>query len=118
MPTPGSSSRRADRRRAIKADAHAWRDSGLPALCESATALADGVYLNTGLVVPHRRQAGRPLLRAQEDDNAEHRRIRARIEHAFPQMKNYKILRDCRQKGADLHHCACGKPRPCSSSGM
>lgn len=59
-----------------KADAHgtSWRDSGLPALCEGVTALADGAYLNTGLVVPHRRRAGRALLRAQEDDNAEHRR--------------------------------------------
>jgi hypothetical protein len=87
-----------------KADAHAWRDSGLPALCDGVTALADGAYLNTGLVVPHRRRAGRPLMRAQEEDNAEHRRIRARVEHVFARMKNYKILRDCRQKGAGLHH--------------
>ncbi|MFG6191797.1 transposase [Nonomuraea sp. JJY05] len=35
-----------------KADAHVWRDSGLPALCEGVTTLADGAYLNTGLVVP------------------------------------------------------------------
>ncbi|MEU6783130.1 transposase [Nonomuraea angiospora] len=87
-----------------RADAHVWRDSGLPALCDGVTTLADGAYLNTGLVVPHRRRAGRALLRAQEDDNAEHRRVRARIEHTFARMKNYKILRDCRQKGTGLHH--------------
>ncbi|MEV7600995.1 transposase family protein [Kitasatospora sp. NPDC089797] len=62
-------------------------------------------YTNTRLVIPHRRRAGRPLLlRAQEEDNAEHRRVRARVEHTFARMKNDKILRDCRQKGDGLHH--------------
>ncbi|MFI9550482.1 transposase family protein [Nonomuraea endophytica] len=87
-----------------KVDAQVWRDSGLPAQCQNVTVLADGAYFNTGLVVPHRRRAGKALLRAQEEDNAEHRRVRARIEHAFARMKNYKILRDCRQKGSGLHH--------------
>lgn len=45
-----------------------------------------------------------PLLRGQEEDNAEHRRVRARVEHTFARMKNWKILRDCRQKGDGLHH--------------
>lgn len=40
----------------------------------------------------------------EEADNAEHRRVRARVEHAFARMKNYKILRDCRQHGDGLHH--------------
>ncbi|MFC6365117.1 transposase family protein [Nonomuraea thailandensis] len=40
----------------------------------------------------------------QEEDNAEHRRIRALVEHTFARMKNYKILRDCRQRGSGLHH--------------
>ncbi|MFF7308831.1 transposase, partial [Streptomyces sp. NPDC008137] len=40
----------------------------------------------------------------QEEDNAEHRRVRARVEHTFARMKNWKILRDCRQKGDGLHH--------------
>ncbi|MEV4184428.1 hypothetical protein AB0J28_23680 [Streptosporangium canum] len=35
-------------------------------------------------------------------DNTEHRHVR--IEHTFTPIKNYKILRDCRQKGASLHH--------------
>ncbi|MFJ4866938.1 transposase family protein, partial [Streptomyces sp. NPDC088748] len=46
----------------------------------------------------------RPLLRGQEEDNAEHRRDRARVEHTFARMKNWTILRDCRQKGDSLHH--------------
>lgn len=53
---------------------------------------------------PHRRRAGRPLLRRQQEDNAEHRRVRARVEHTFARMKNWKILCDCRQKGDGLHH--------------
>ncbi|MER6488331.1 transposase, partial [Streptomyces virginiae] len=38
------------------------------------------------------------------EDNAEHRRVRARVEHTFARMKNWKILRDCRQRGDGLHH--------------
>ncbi|MDF9874640.1 hypothetical protein OKW18_006778 [Streptomyces pratensis] len=87
-----------------KADAHAWRESDLPAIAAGTTVIADGAYLGTGLIVPHRRRAGRPLLRGQEEDNAEHRRVRARVEHTFARMKSWKILRDCRQKGDGLHH--------------
>ncbi|EKX60253.1 IS5/IS1182 family transposase [Streptomyces ipomoeae] len=87
-----------------KADAHVWRESDLPAVATGTTVLADGAYLGTGLIVPHRRRAGRPLLRGQQEDNAEHRRVRARVEHTFARMKNWKILRDCRQKGDGLHH--------------
>ncbi|MEQ4607618.1 transposase [Streptomyces cavourensis] len=87
-----------------KADAHAWRESDLPAIAAGTTVIADGAYLGTGLIVPHRKRSGRPLLRGQEEDNAEHRRVRARVEHTFARMKNWKILRDCRQKGDGLHH--------------
>ncbi|MFF8532406.1 transposase [Streptomyces sp. NPDC015532] len=87
-----------------KADAHVWRESDLPVAAAGVTVLADGAYLGTGLIVPHRKRAGRPLLRGQEEDNAEHRRVRARVEHTFARMKNWKILRDCRQKGDGLHH--------------
>ncbi len=87
-----------------KADAHVWRESDLPAAAAGTTVIADGAYMGTGLIVPHRRRAGRPLLRGQEEDNAEHRRVRARVEHTFARMKNWKILRDCRQKGGGLHH--------------
>ncbi|GAA2126283.1 hypothetical protein GCM10009802_32080 [Streptomyces synnematoformans] len=40
----------------------------------------------------------------EEEDNAEHRRVRARVEHTFARMKNYRILRDCRQRHDGLHH--------------
>ncbi len=87
-----------------KADAHVWCESDLPATAAGATVIADGAYLGTGLVVPHRRRAGRSLLRAQEEDNAEHRHVRARVEPTFARMKNWKILRDRRQRGDGLHH--------------
>lgn len=40
----------------------------------------------------------------EEDDNAAHRKVRARVEHVIGRLKNYKILRDCRQHGDGLHH--------------
>ncbi|MEU5288552.1 transposase family protein [Streptomyces sp. NPDC020755] len=86
------------------ADAKAWRESGLADMCQGVTVLGDGAYINTGLVVPHRKRPGRPLLPGEETDNAEHRRVRARVEHAFARMKHYKILRDCRQRGNGLHY--------------
>lgn len=86
------------------ADAKAWRDSGLADVSAGVTVLGDGAYLNTGLVVPHRKRPGRALLPGEEADNAEHRKVRARVEHAFARMKHYKIFRDCRQRGTGLHH--------------
>ncbi|MDQ8708404.1 transposase family protein [Streptomyces sp. LHD-70] len=50
------------------------------------------------------RDSGLALLPGEEEGNAEHRRVRARVEHAFARMKRYKILRDCRQRGTGLHH--------------
>jgi hypothetical protein len=87
-----------------KADAGAWRDSGLAEHCEGVTVLGDGDYINTGLIIPHRKHPGRPLPKGEQEDNAQHRKVRARVEHTFSRMKNYKILRDCRQRGDGLHH--------------
>ena len=84
-------------------DAQALRRSGIAEVCAGQAVLADGAYGGTGCIIPHRKRTGRPLLPIQEDDNAEHRRVRSRVEHAFARMKNYKILRDCRCKGDGLH---------------
>lgn len=84
-------------------DAQALRRSGLAEVCDGETVLADGAYWGTDCVIPHRKRTGRPLLAIQEADNAEHRRVRARVEHVFSRMKNYKVLRDCRVRGDGLH---------------
>ncbi|ROQ26036.1 DDE superfamily endonuclease [Streptomyces sp. PanSC19] len=84
--------------------AKAWRDSGLSAACEDVTVPTEGAYIDTGLVVPHRKRPGRALLPGEGEDNAEHRRVWARVEHAVACMKHFKILRDCRQRGVGLHH--------------
>ncbi|MEU8843148.1 transposase [Streptomyces roseus] len=51
-----------------------------------------------------RRWLAPPGKGASQEDNAEHRRIRARVEHTLARMKNWKILRDCRRKGERLRH--------------
>jgi hypothetical protein len=63
-----------------------------------------GAYINTGLLVPHRKRPGRALLNGEEEDDAAHRKVHSRVEHVFSRMKNYKILRDCHQRGDGLHH--------------
>lgn len=68
------------------------------------TVLGDGAYMNTALVVPQRKSPGRGPAQGEEEDNAQHRKVRARVEHTFSRMKNYRILRDCRQRGDGLRH--------------
>ncbi|MFE6903310.1 hypothetical protein ACFVFJ_41840 [Streptomyces sp. NPDC057717] len=81
-----------------------WRESGLAEHCQDVIVLADGAYINTGLVVPHRNRAGRPLPRGRGSGQRRApqgpRPRRARL----ARMKNYKILRDCRQRGDSRHH--------------
>ncbi|GHF27212.1 hypothetical protein GCM10010218_05190 [Streptomyces mashuensis] len=81
-------------------DCTAFAESGIKDACGTATVLADGGYQGTGVLMPHRRQAGQDRLPDwKEQHNTSHRRVRARVEHAFARMKNWKILRDCRLKG-------------------
>ncbi|MFJ9752875.1 transposase family protein, partial [Streptomyces chartreusis] len=40
----------------------------------------------------------------KEEHNTSHRKVRARVEHAFARIKTWKILRDCRLKGDGVHH--------------
>lgn len=93
-------------------DCKAWELSGAKAAVGRATVIADGGYRGTGLVIPHRRERGQVELPAwKEEHNAEHRRVRARVEHAFARMKTWKILRDCRLKGDGVHHAMLGIAR-------
>lgn len=72
------------------ADAKARRNSDLPQRCRGVTVLGYGAFINTGLVVPQRKRPGRPLLRGEEKDRAEHRKGRTRVENVISRIKNYK----------------------------
>ncbi|WP_030020057.1 IS5/IS1182 family transposase [Streptomyces monomycini] len=93
-------------------DCRAWELSGAKAAVGRAMVIADGGYRGTGLVVPHRRAHGQTDLPDwKEDHNRSHRKVRARVEHAFARMKAWKILRDCRLKGDGVHHAMPGIAR-------
>ncbi|MFH8581209.1 transposase [Streptomyces zaomyceticus] len=90
-------------------DCKAWELSGAKAAVGNTVVIADGGYRGTGLVIPHRRAPGESELSAwKEEHNTSHRKVRARVEHAFARMKTWKILRDCRLKGDGVHHAMLG----------
>ncbi|MEU7318705.1 transposase [Streptomyces sp. NPDC007083] len=89
-------------------DCRAWEESGAKAMVGQVTTIADGGYRGTGLLIPHRRAPGQELAAWKQQHNASHRRVRARVEHAFARMKTWKILRDCRLKGEGVHHAMLG----------
>ncbi|MGW2595457.1 transposase family protein [Streptomyces sp. NPDC001515] len=89
-----------------------FTESGVDRACRDAPVLADGGYQGTGALIPHRRRPGQDhLTPEQEADNAVHRRARARVEHVFSRMKNWKILHNCRLSGAGVHHAILGVAR-------
>nr|WP_202456305.1 MULTISPECIES: transposase [unclassified Streptomyces] len=93
-------------------DCKAWELSGAKSAVGRTTVIGDGGYRGTGLVIPHRRERGQAELPAcKEEHNASHRKVRARVEHVFARMKNWKILRDCRLKGDGVHHAMLGIAR-------
>ncbi|MFF1325088.1 transposase [Streptomyces chartreusis] len=93
-------------------DCKAWELSGAKDAVGRTTVIADGGYRGTGLVIPHRRARGQTELPSwKEDHNASHRKVRARVEHAFARMKGWKILRDCRLKGDGVHYAMLGIAR-------
>jgi len=92
-------------------DCRAWAESGAEAAVGKATTIADGGYVGTGLVMPHRRRAGEELRDWQQAHNKSHKQVRARVEHAFARMKTWKILRDCRLRGDGVHTAMLGIAR-------
>lgn len=72
-------------------DCKAWELSGAKHAIGKVTVMADGGYRGTGLVIPHRRARGQEELPAwQEEHNASHHKVRARVEHVFARMKSGK----------------------------
>jgi hypothetical protein len=71
-------------------DRKAWELSGAKDAV-GRTTVADGGYRGTNLVIPHRREIGQAELPVwKEEHSASHRKVRARVEHAFAQMKTWK----------------------------
>jgi hypothetical protein len=89
-------------------DSKAWAESGAKDLVGRATTIADGGYPGTGLIIPHRKPTGGELPAWKKEHNHGHKRVPARVEHAFARMKTYKILRDCRLRGDGVHHAMLG----------
>jgi hypothetical protein len=90
-------------------DSRGFEESGAKAAVGNTTAIADGGYQGTGLVIPHRRKRGQTELpNWKEEHNRSHKRVRARVEHVFARMKTWKILRDCRLKGDGVRHAMLG----------
>lgn len=92
-------------------DCKAWEISGAKDAVGHTTVIADGGNIGTGLIMPHRRRAGEDLPDWKEESNRSHRKVRARVEHAFARMKTWNILRDCRLKGDGAHHAMLGIAR-------
>ncbi|MFF4188855.1 transposase [Streptomyces sp. NPDC001691] len=92
-------------------DCKAWAESGAKAAVGNTMTIADGGYPGTGLVMPHRRRKGEELPDWKQAHNKSHKRVRARVEHAFARMKTWKILRDCRLRGDGVRHAMHGVAR-------
>jgi hypothetical protein len=80
-------------------DCQAFGESGAEYVCRNVDVIGDGGYIATSAIIPHRRRPGEELPAWKAEHNASHRQVRARVEHAFPRMKTWKILRDCRLRG-------------------
>ncbi|MEY8042332.1 transposase family protein [Saccharopolyspora cebuensis] len=91
-------------------DCTVYRESGIDRELAGRAVMADGGYQgNTGVIMPYRkRSGGQPLPDWQEELNATHRKVRARVEHALAGMKCWKILRDYRRAASTLATTASG----------
>ena len=85
-------------------DCTVYRTSGIDQKLAGRPVMADGGYQgNPEVIMPYRKRTdGKPLTAWQEDRNAIHRKVRARVEHALARMKNWKILRDYRRAASTL----------------
>ncbi|MEW2386583.1 transposase family protein [Micromonospora sp. NPDC047707] len=91
-------------------DTVVYRTSGIDQKLAGRPVMADGAYRgNPEVIIPYRKPAdGNDLPAWKEDLNAQHRTIRARVEHALARTKNWKILRDYRRAAHTLADAASG----------
>src|SRR4051812_19411545 len=93
-----------------RTDTVVYRSSGMQQQLAGRAAMADGGYRgNPEVIIPYRRPAdGSRLSAGKQGYNADHRRIRARAEHALARLTTYQILRDYRRAGQSLAVTASG----------
>ncbi len=94
-------------------DCKAWEESGAKAAVGRTTVdrrrRLPGHRAGHPAPPPNAARANCPAWK--EEHNTSHRKVRARVEHAFARMKTWKILRDCRLKGDGVHHAMLGIAR-------
>ncbi|MFI6251676.1 transposase [Streptomyces sp. NPDC051016] len=85
-------------------DCKAWVESGAKDAVGNTMTIADGGYPGTGLVMPHRRAKGQAELSDwKQEHNRSHKRVRARVEHAFARLHNL-ALAECRRNQQVTQH--------------
>jgi hypothetical protein len=91
-------------------DTIVYRSSGMRDKLVGRVAMADGGYRGHPEVIIAYRQPGDggELPAWKQAYNANHRRSRARAEHALARLKTYQILRDYRRAGRSLPVTASG----------
>lgn len=71
--------------------------------------MTDGGYRgNPAVIMPFRRPTDGELADWQEELNATHRKIHARVEHTLARVKCWKILRDYRRAATTLTDAVSG----------
>ncbi|MEU1647638.1 transposase family protein [Micromonospora zamorensis] len=91
-------------------DTIVYRTSGIDQKLAGRPVMADGGYRgNPEVIIPYRKNRdGSPLPVWKQDLNAQHRTVRAQVEHTLARMKNWKILRDYRRAARTLTTAASG----------
>ncbi|MEH1055898.1 transposase family protein [Micromonospora sp. CPCC 206171] len=91
-------------------DTIVYRTSDIDQKLAGRPVMADGGYRgNPEVIIPYRKPSdGGALPTWKEDLNAEHRTVRAQVEHALARMKCWKILRDYRRAANTLADAASG----------
>jgi hypothetical protein len=91
-------------------DTIVYRTSGIDQKLAGRPVIAGGGYRgNPEVIIPYRKNRdGSSLPAWKEDLNAEHRTIRAQVEHALARLKCWKILRDYRRAARTLADTASG----------
>lgn len=90
-------------------DCRAWAESGAKQAVGNTTTIADGGYLGTGLIMPHRRRKGEELPDWKQAHNKSHNGSRPRRARLRP----YEDLKDPARLPPERRRCAPRDARRC-----